>query len=621
LTAKVSEYYTALAKNDGTAEDIYTELMAIFDGYIEKYPELTNVFATLIGSIRTADSAQSAFNVTLQTLSEMLSKTGGAYDALSGAMKDMQEIGALTADTIQTITEDFPELIKYLEETADGFTVADDAMSNFLADVRANYLNDVNKAKAAYESAYQSYETSDVKTEEGRQAVENARQSLQNAIDNANNWLRSEATLTRSSIFEEYTNLLKEQQDAIEEEYDAYKELCDLRKELLQTYQDELDYKRKLKSAQDNATRLSTQLAVSRLDTSAAGQARTRELESSLKQAEEELEDITLEHAIEMLENQLDSQLSQYEGFIQSQIQSIEQTIQNAVSMSTESLIAAFEAAGGQASTTGPADSGTANDGTSVSTDNTSYSTTVNNAQSYLNSNSTISEANVSNDVEENPFTYVKSKLHKNSSKIKNKTGDDFRLVIGGKTYHLEVGSGRLSEAERGQANKAVTDANSGTFVSGSVVVKDNTAFVRASDGTWVSVRKRNKSRADDWKSFKTAVGIYHSGGFVGGVNELNVNEEFAKLLKGEFVSTPTQMKRFMEDTLPKIANYSATGSTNEFNAPLIEITCESVTSESLPQFEKIVNDAVKEIQKQLDSGMSRAGFKRPVAKRLNNLG
>lgn len=107
---------------------------------------------------------------------------------------------------------------------------------------------------------------------------------------------------------------------------------------------------------------------------------------------------------------------------------------------------------------------------------------------------------------------------------------------------------------------------------------------------------------------------LYHEGGAVGG---LSSNEEFAKLLKGEFVTTPAQMKRFMEQTLPQIASYSATGGSNEFNAPLIEITCESVTTEALPGLEHVVNEAVKEIKKQLDSGMSRTGFKRTQTKRL----
>lgn len=110
--------------------------------------------------------------------------------------------------------------------------------------------------------------------------------------------------------------------------------------------------------------------------------------------------------------------------------------------------------------------------------------------------------------------------------------------------------------------------------------------------------------------------GSYHTGGLVGDIATLSSSEEFAKLLKGEFVSTPAQMKRFMEETLPQIVNYANSGG-NEFNAPLIEILCENVTSESLPELERVVNEAVKEIKKQLDSGMSRTGYKRQATKRL----
>ena len=99
-------------------------------------------------------------------------------------------------------------------------------------------------------------------------------------------------------------------------------------------------------------------------------------------------------------------------------------------------------------------------------------------------------------------------------------------------------------------------------------------------------------------------------------MSSIGANEEFAKLLKGEFVSTPAQMRRFMEDTLPAISGYKGLSESNEFNAPLIEVKCDSVTKDALPELERLVNEAAKVIQKQLDSGMSRTGFKR-TAKNL----
>ena len=106
----------------------------------------------------------------------------------------------------------------------------------------------------------------------------------------------------------------------------------------------------------------------------------------------------------------------------------------------------------------------------------------------------------------------------------------------------------------------------------------------------------------------------YHSGGIVGDMTRLKSTEMFAKLLKGEFVATPRMMNKFMTSTLPTIAS---NGGNTEINAPLISIQCDNVTQESLPRLEEIVNEAVKTIKKQLDSGMSRTGYKRQATKLL----
>jgi hypothetical protein len=58
--------------------------------------------------------------------------------------------------------------------------------------------------------------------------------------------------------------------------------------------------------------------------------------------------------------------------------------------------------------------------------------------------------------------------------------------------------------------------------------------------------------------------GTYHSGGFVGGLPQLQASEEYGKLLKGEFVSTPNMMSNFINNTLPNlVASVSGNGDTN----------------------------------------------------------
>ena len=189
---------------------------------------------------------------------------------------------------------------------------------------------------------------------------------------------------------------------------------------------------------------------------------------------------------------------------------------------------------------------------------------------------------------------------------------DDITVTLGGESFDVKVSKDKITS---GAVYSGLNALYGGSYpgdgriamYGGSIYVSTKSAWSRLVEEDVVQL-----TNAYTW-----GLNNYHTGGFVGGINDLASNEEFAKLLKGEFVSTPAQMKRFMEETLPKIANYSATGGNNEFNAPLIEITCESVTTEALPELERIVNEAVKEIKRELDSGMSRTGYKRTPAKRL----
>lgn len=93
------------------------------------------------------------------------------------------------------------------------------------------------------------------------------------------------------------------------------------------------------------------------------------------------------------------------------------------------------------------------------------------------------------------------------------------------------------------------------------------------------------------YKNLETAMlsnyGSYHTGGLVGEVATITESEEFAKLLKGEFVSTPAQMKRFMTETLPQIAEYDFTAgrSANAAPAEAASVNGASYTITISPQF------------------------------------
>ena len=114
------------------------------------------------------------------------------------------------------------------------------------------------------------------------------------------------------------------------------------------------------------------------------------------------------------------------------------------------------------------------------------------------------------------------------------------------------------------------------------------------------------------WEALKRATGMYHSGGFVGDITTLKSNEEFAKLLNGELVSTPKQMDTFMKKTLPSmLSSGGGKGATINNNSPLIEIKCGDVDEDTLPKLRSLVDQAVTKIEKNMESALTRTGYKK----------
>ena len=312
--------------------------------------------------------------------------------------------------------------------------------------------------------------------------------------------------------------------EGLDELLDRYKELIEIRKELLKTYAKELEYQKELEKKQQKAASLQTKLAIARLDDSAAGQARVRELEAQLEEAQNDLEDFTLEHAIEEIIEGIDNQYIEYEAFISAEIDKITKKID--------------ELKDGKPPEEDPRDSF--------------------DERALLYELKQAMNADIRTDREQNNGANVQT--------IRNHYGAFWDAIMA-------------------QANQGKYDIALELF--------DKIMTMRY-----------------------PMLNMYHTGGFVGGVPTLANNEEFAKLLEGEFVSTPSQIKNFMTRTLPQLTSFNSSGG-YEFHAPLVEIKCESVTSESMPKLKEIVDEAVGEIKRCLDGGMSRTGYKRSVKKLL----
>ena len=368
---------------------------------------------------------------------DILNDIEGKFDSLNSALESITDNGIVASDAIVDLLDKYPDLLKYFDMTNQGFQLkgayAGWSNSDILNDFATGYLQKYVDELAACEQGTENYNI---------------------AQGNLNNAIAVMATLLRSAALEEQTEVLEKQKDALDEELDRYKELIDMRKDLLETYKEELDYRKELEKKEQNIASLQTQLSLARLDNSEAGKARARELKGELDKAQEELDDFTLEHAIDVLTEELDSSYDEYEKLISREVDRITAAI----------------------------------DGLAASLNIT-------------------------------PVVPAPTEQH-------------------------------------------------------------------------------------------------HTGGFAGSGAILKDNEIFAKLLNGEFVSTPAQMSKFLRDTYPKMLGMAQGGNGGiQYNAPIVAIRCDSVTEDTMPTLKKVVKQAVDEVKKEIDSAFSRTGYRREVNK------
>ncbi len=548
----------------------------------------------------------------LQKLVNLVEEFESGHNILKQAQKDMEEFGVLSAETIKKISDEYPELLKYLEKTEDGYKLVSNVSQKWYEDSKAQkndkLQTDINGIQsslsqeiarekeiasnaihtlqldlavgdidqATYDKKYK--EIMDGLTQKIKELESQAQSDIDKAIsDSDEEFELTEVAfnlLERESLLDEYIEKLEAESDAIEEQYDKYKELIDIRKDLLNSYASELEYQKELSKKQKAVADLETQLAVAKLDTSAAGRARVRELEQELQEAQEELDEYTLDKAIEDICAQLDASDEANKKFIDDKVKALQDTINNAVNLSTSEL---RKILGKEAHVEGSS---------SVS------NSTVN------SSNPSSTEADVVGSANEKTAEVDDGKLARFKANGKSSFG-----IWGHHYYSAQEWEDSVYHDKNGEKYLKLWDSDDEYAAT----------YKKMSDIDWW---KDGSGYSIDIHTFrgKTAYKKYHTGGFVGDMSDLQSNEEFAKLLKGEFVSTPAQMDRFIKQTLPGMIDFAQGGDVN-YNAPLISLECGTVTKETRPEVEALLNKAIEKLKSQIDSGLSRNGFKRTVNK------
>ena len=649
-----------LAAQNGDVQELFDYLITVgmWDG--QNWGDLT----ALVGDLRTELQELAAVSI-VDDIEAITDK----FESLSDALEDVAKNGVISLDTLQTLMGKYPSLLnKYFSRSLDGYKLAEeyDGLSNFdiLQDMAVTsleeYQNALRKAQKtlygyteddkeyqdALEEVHKNFEGYAEDNEEYQAALskvrnmlhpltqddddyETALKNLATAQDNLNMKEIEWASLLRESKIDEETERLESLQDRLEEQLDVYKELIDIRKDLLETYKDEVDYQKTLAQKQKTVADLQTQLTLAQLDKTPTGQAKVRELESQLQKAQDELDEYTLEKAIEDITAALDSEYSEYESFIKEETEKISAKI-STIATTLENILKGID---GLTSTqfTGAEMYDLYNElkqkrasGMSISGDAQEFMDRVLKGD-YTSADQYYVGAKQAADSYKSPAPKAPEmtedqKIAAEMTKIKgawgqgiakNNKGDNGEVILNGTTYHVE------SKGDDASLYKAAYEVNGYGdrdifYYKGNLYGCLDRSIVKLGeqDGWgrfWNGVGNNN-----GWEALKRATGMYHTGGLVGDFSELKSNEEFAKLLKGEFVSTPKQMDDFMRKTLPAmVMRESGGGATINNNSPLVEINCGSVDDDTLPKLKDLVNQAVKQIEHNMESALHRTGYKK----------
>jgi TP901 family phage tail tape measure protein len=390
------------------------------------------------------------------------------------------------------------------------------------------------------------------------EAANKARDAVEKQLSAAKNLLDMVVSMIRDRKNAE--------KDALQGQLEGYKALIQAQKDALDSKKALDDYNKSVEKQSGAISTLQTQIDILKLDTSAEATAQRLQLEAELAEKKEALESEQSQHSIDIQKDSLDQQQDDYERMIDNRIASIDKYLAQSGRMmrDAQNMITKNSAKTYKQLMDWNMVYGDGLRSSVVSAWNEGYNGVVN-FDSLMNQ---LNSINLTPLVEQ-----IKTVVDAISAARSNAA--DFSFYMGQGVYLTNGG--------------AVT----GGGASAATLAGAEQAFLDTS--TAGSTAKVIHSR--------------HSGADSGFVQGLKSNEEFAKLMAGELVITPDQMDKFMNKTLPKVAQRGG-GETMSIGK-LLEITVQgNMDSSVVPQIKEIADKVVR----QLNDNMKQRGFLRTTS-------
>lgn len=452
---------------------------------------------------------------TWDNLSKKLSTLG---DQIKSIISDFEKSGELSLSQVEQLKGMFPE------EYTTALTIENGQIKLNIEQLRVLLIL---KARDALASAQQAYETG-VHTEALRKEMEVAQAYYNSVVDGS--FFAEDATKqleeaqrqqqeNQKTLLQATINMIRQETqseiDGLKDKLDHYKAIIDARKKLLDQQKSEKDYQDTIKDKNKEIADIDNQLLALQFDNSEAAKAKRLQLEAEKAKKIEELNKTQYDHSIETQKDALDKDYDKYSENINKKIRKLEDYLKQSGTITQDAL-----------------------DLIAGKTD-VFY-------QRLLNWNRIYGDG-------------IDATIVNAWNNVITRTENATRAVY---DYSQAVQQAMQFASQLGGMIAGMGDWLGGIYgsITDSYIDQSNSSL----PADW---------QFDPWNFDLSPIdtgtipgrpgGTYHSGGFVGGLPQLQASEEYGKLLKGEFVSTPNMMQNFINNTLPNlVASVSGNGDT-----------------------------------------------------------
>lgn len=257
------------------------------------------------------------------------------YSDDSETLKDLEEKWLSYAKSIRKIAKDMYDdikdaQIKALEEINDAIDDANDAIDTVLDEV-VNYIkrktqDEIDALEDERDAISDNYDNLADREKEYWD-------DLKERENDSYSYRKEQSEKYYDDLIDNIKNAADAQKKALDEELDKYKKLIEAKKESLQDAKDEEDYNKKVAEMNKNISSIQGQIDLLALDNSQEARAKRLDLEQQLADAMNELAEYQAEYSLNKQLDALDKEYDAFEESVKKQQDLIEEKVDNEVNM------------------------------------------------------------------------------------------------------------------------------------------------------------------------------------------------------------------------------------------------------------------------------------------------